>query len=115
MTTVLNNSGASIPLQTTAGVDFVFVLGVDGADGNPLDLTGYTVEARLDDGLVVHDLPATLSAPLGVLDSVTVTIGHALTSTLPSISNYSVKVISPTDVRSQLAYGTVTTDRCSPS
>jgi hypothetical protein len=115
MTTTLDNTGAVIPLNTRAGIDFQFVLGVDDANGKPLDLTGYTVEAKLDDGSTVHDLPATLSAPAGVLDTISVLIGHDLTATLPSLSRYSVIVESPTDIRSSIAVGPVTTDGCFPA
>lgn len=112
MTTTLDNTGAIVPLNLRAGTDFLFELGVDDENGVPLDLTAYTVEARLDDGTTVHDLTTTV-----LLDKISVRIDAALTATLPSLSRYSVIIVSPLpdEIRSSIAYGPVTTDGCFPA
>jgi hypothetical protein len=134
MTTTLDNRGAMISLHTRAGIDFLFELGVDDAAGKPVDLTGYTVEARIDDDDgTLTELDATISG-----DTIAVHLPAALTAALPSCSRYSVVLVSPVSavarapaaaagdpstaaaaanipIRSSLAYGPISCDRNYPS
>lgn len=107
--TDLDNRGAYISLNTRAGIDFVFELGVDDAVGDPVDLDGYTVETTLDDGLVKHDLVTVVEA-----DKIRVHITAALTAALPAMARYSVEIVDPSGIRSSLVYGPVSCDRSYP-
>lgn len=106
----LDNSGAFLSLNTRAGIDLLFQLGVDSPQGQPVDLTGYFVDARLDDGVTVHTLDTTLA-----FDTISVHIPASLTAVLPATNNrYSVEVVSPDNIRSSLVYGPVTVEEAFP-
>lgn len=108
----LDNRGAHISFSTRAGLDVRFDVGVDDPTGAPMDLTGYTVIAMLNDGKAEHALPTSLVGT----DTIAVHIEGALTATLPSVSQYSVELQMPGEggLRASLVYGSVLCDRTYP-
>jgi hypothetical protein len=109
MTITLDNTGAGLTLRTRRGLDFQYQLGVDDENHQPVDLTGYTAIAQLNDGTIVHDLATAI-----VGDTVSVHIPSALTATLPAVSHHSVEVVSPAAIRTSLVFGPVYVDEVYP-
>lgn len=99
----IDNSGAVFPLRTRAGIDLIFEIGVDDEAGQPMDLTGYTAFAEVNDGTTVHILTTDISG-----DKISVHLAGALTAILPPMNRYSVEVVSPTGIRYSLCYGPLT-------
>lgn len=87
-----------------AGDDEVRVFQYKDADGNPIDLTGYTAALDLDVGTVLTSLVCTVDGSAG---TVTAEIPSATTLTFLGSGKFRLRLVDGDGKTKTLAYGTL--------